>query len=75
MDNNALPLETPEPSGTVTYAEKQVILVELRRRVFAAMETGNEGVARTVIRELREYDLEASNKLRADVVRAYGTDI
>lgn len=56
-------------------SDKQTILKELRHKVLAAMETGNEQIARTVIRELREYDFAEANKLRADVVRAYGTDI
>lgn len=59
----------------MTYAEQQEILVTLRRQVLAAMETGNEGLARTIITELREYDFAASNRLRAEVVKAYGTDI
>ena len=59
----------------ITYAEKQEILVKLRRQVMAAMETGQEGIARTIITELREYDFAAANRLRADVVKAYGNDL
>lgn len=58
-----------------TYAEKQAIIVTLRRQVMAAMETGNEGTARTIITELREYDNDAANSLRVEVVKAYGTDL
>lgn len=58
-----------------TYAEKQEIIVSLRRKVLAAMETGNEGIARTIITELREFDFDAANSLRAEVVAGYGTDI
>ncbi|CAI3971396.1 hypothetical protein VAC51_00047 [Variovorax phage VAC_51] len=61
--------------GHMTWAEGQAIIVQLRRKVMAAMETGNEGVARTIITELREYDFDAANKLRAEVVKNYGTDI
>lgn len=57
------------------YAEKQEVLVTLRRRIMAAMESGNEQIARTIIVELREYDFMAAQRLRAEVVRAYGTDI
>lgn len=56
-------------------ATKARLIADLRRSVLAAMETGNEGRARTIITELREYDFAASNKLRAEVVAAYGTDI
>lgn len=58
-----------------TYAEKQEILVQLRRKVLAAMETGQHGMARTIITELAEYDASASHTLRAEVVAAYGIDI
>lgn len=66
--------QSPTPAG-MTYAQAQEVIVQLRRQVMAAMETGNEGVARTIITELREYDFAAANRLRADVVKAYGTDI
>lgn len=61
--------------SNMTYDEKLVILKELRRKVMAAMETGQHSMARTVIRELAEYDLQASRTLRAEVVGAYGVDI
>lgn len=57
------------------YAEKQEVIVALRRQILAAMETGHEDMARTIIVELREFDFAASNRLRAEIVRAYGTDI
>lgn len=56
-------------------ADKAEIIATCRRQVMAAMETGNEGKARTVITELREYDIDAANAIRADVARSYGTDI
>ncbi len=57
------------------YAEKQEAIVSIRRRVMAMMETGQHGAARTLVTELREYDLDAAFTLRADVVRAYGIDL
>lgn len=59
----------------LTFAEKQELLVTIRRRVYAAMETGNPGVARTLLIELREIDMQASFTLRADIVKDYGVDI
>ena len=67
-------IQSPIPAG-MTWAEGQAIIVTLRRQVMAAMETGNEGLARTIITELREYDFAAANKLRAEVVKNYGTDL
>lgn len=61
--------------GEMMSDENTEVLRELRRKVMAAMETGQEQIARTVIRELREYNFEAANRLRAEVVRAYNTDI
>lgn len=59
----------------MTWAQGQAVIVQLRRQVLAAMETGQEGIARTIITELREYDFNAANSLRAEVVKAYGTDL
>lgn len=56
-------------------AEKAATLKTLRRQVMAAMETGNEGLARTIVTELREVDFAAGNALRIEVVKAYGTDL
>ena len=56
-------------------AEKAATLKTLRRQVMAAMETGNEGLARTIVTELREVDFAAGNALRIEVVRAYGNDL
>lgn len=64
-----------ETGGNLNNDEKTQILRTLRRKVMAAMETGQHDIARTVIRELREYDLQASRALRAEVVAAYGIDI
>lgn len=71
MSNNT---NAPIPAG-MSYAQAQAIIVQLRRQVMAAMETGQEGIARTIITELREYDFQAATRLRAEVVKAYGTDL
>ncbi|BAN92341.1 hypothetical protein X534_gp30 [Ralstonia phage RSB3] len=57
------------------YAEKQEVLVALRRKLLACMETGNTDQARTLMVELKEFDFMAYNRMRAEIVRAYGTDI
>lgn len=41
-------------------------------RVFAAMETGNHGQARTVLQEYAEVDPAAANMLRTQVTKEYG---
>jgi hypothetical protein len=40
--------------------------------VYAAMETGNPGKAREVLKEMEEMDEEAAYKLRGEVTRDYG---
>lgn len=60
---------------SILESNKQEILTQLRRTVMAAMETGQQGKARTVIRELAEFDLQASRTLRAEVISAYGVDL
>jgi len=55
--------------------EKVIALPILRRKVLAAMETGQTGRARTIIAELSDLDIEEARKLRADVVAAYGIDV
>lgn len=60
---------------SISYAEKQEVIVTVRRRVYAAMETGNPQVARTLMVELAELDAAAAFKLRANIVKDYGTDI
>lgn len=48
---------------------------EIQRRVFACMETGNHGQARTVLRELNEVDPELAKAIQSDVVAAYGINL
>lgn len=43
-----------------------------RRRVLAAMETGNHELARTVIRELADVNVDKAKELRSDVIGSYG---
>ncbi len=51
---------------------KPSIHKEIRQSVMAAMETGNQRRARTVLTEYREqYPTEAEN-LRLDVIASYG---
>lgn len=45
---------------------------QLADRVYAAMETGNTGQARTLLNEYREFYPEHSEALRTDVIAAYG---
>lgn len=59
-------------SEDITYAQKQAVLVGIRRKVLAAMETGAHDTARTLVTELADYDLAESRKLRADIVSSYG---
>lgn len=48
---------------------------KMQDRIFAAMETGNHGQARTLLTEYREmYPLDAE-ALRADVIAEYGIAI
>lgn len=56
----------------MTYAEKQAILVQFRRGVLAAMETGQHDKARTAIRELEEFDINEARRMRADITASYG---
>ena len=53
---------------STTHAEQR----ELRGKVMAAMETGQHGMARTVLTELAEYDSEYAETLRKDALISYG---
>lgn len=44
-----------------------------RDKVYAAMETGNAGRARTLLEEYAELYPEKAQALRADVLAGYGT--
>jgi len=57
------------------YAERQETIVNVRRFVLAAMESGNPSAARSILRELQAVDLQAWYSLRAEVVGAYGADV
>lgn len=59
----------------LSYAERQELVLVITQRVYAAMETGNPQNARTLMVELAEFDAQASFKLRAAIVKDYGTDI
>lgn len=59
----------------MTTEEKQEALTACRRGALAAMETGQHERARTIVRELAEFDIHASRALRADIVKTYGIDI
>lgn len=45
---------------------------KLKDRVFAAMETGNQGQARTLLREFKELAPDEAAALHADVIAEYG---
>jgi hypothetical protein len=45
---------------------------ELRFNVQAAMETGNHGAARTLLREIQEADEEFGRDIQLDVLGVYG---
>lgn len=44
-----------------------------RDKVYAAMETGNAGRARTLLEEYEELHPDKARTLRADVLAGYGT--
>lgn len=44
----------------------------IRDKIYAALETGNAGRAREVLKELEEVDADAAASTRADAVREYG---
>ena len=45
----------------------------LRDKVYAAMETGNAGLARTLLEEYADLYPDQAQTLRSDVVSEYGT--
>lgn len=45
---------------------------EIHDRVYAAMETGNAGQARTILAEYRDLHPQSAERLRADVLADYG---
>ena len=47
----------------------------IRRHVAACMETGNHERARTVVRELAEFNYPAAVAIRTEISRDYGTDL
>ncbi len=54
---------------------KQTEQEQLHDRIFAAMETGNHGQARTLLTEYREFFPESAEAIRADVIAEYGVAI
>lgn len=47
----------------------------IRRHIISCMETGNHPRARTVVRELQEFNYPAAVSIRTEVARDYGTDL
>lgn len=47
----------------------------VRRHIEACMETGNHVQARTVVKELAEFNFPLASNIRATVARDYGTDL
>lgn len=48
---------------------------DVQRSMMAHMETGNHESARTLYRELVEYDYAYATRLRADVLDSYGIEL
>ena len=48
---------------------------EMRDRVYAAMETGNSGQARTLMGELQARDSVLADSIRMDVLHEYGISL
>jgi DNA-binding FadR family transcriptional regulator len=59
----------------LSMGSRQEVIVNVRRFLLAAMESGNPSAARSVMRELQAVDLQAWYSLRAEIVGAYGIDI
>lgn len=47
----------------------------IRQHISVCMETGNHERARTVLRELKEFNYPASVAIRTEISRDYGTDL
>lgn len=45
---------------------------DIRRSLMAAMETGNQGAARTMLREVQEENPEVGRELQMEIIDAYG---
>jgi len=45
---------------------------QVKQSVMAAMETGNQSVARMLLREFQAVDTEQGQSLQMDVLRTYG---
>ena len=52
--------------------ETQNETAAVQDRVYAAMETGNHGQARTLMRELKALDHTMYQNLRLDIISEYG---
>lgn len=51
---------------------EQTLQDQMQDRVFAAMETGNAGQARTLLREYREIDEAGAQEIRTAVIDSFG---
>jgi len=47
----------------------------LKDRIYAAMETGNQGQARTLLREYKDINASAAERIRMDVLAEYGQSL
>ncbi len=47
----------------------------IRDRITSAMETGNQGQARTLLRELADVNPELAGSIRLDVLAEYGVSL
>ena len=54
---------------------EQTAAEKVQDRIYAAMETGNTGQARTLITELRDIDIVAYTLIRTGVIRTYGVSL
>jgi len=58
----------------MTEAQTEAIKT-IQRKVFACMETGNHGEAKTLIRELYEVAPESAKAIQSDVTASYGISL
>ncbi len=47
----------------------------IRARITSALETGNQGQARTLLRELADVNTELAGSIRLDVLAEYGVSL
>lgn len=68
-------MEQLETYPDLQMGARQELIVNVRRFLLAAMESGNPSAARSVLREVQAVDLQAWYSLRAEIVGAYGQDL